>query len=122
MEPELQPGTYVFCAMPPKARLPEGIAPIGMIDEKEGQTLILDVAMAALLDCPKSAPMRLITLNVHSSLEAVGLTAAFAAELGSHGISANVVAGFYHDHIFVGLEDAQKAVAVLEALAARSGR
>ena len=63
--------------------------------------------------------MRLITLTVHSSLDAIGLTAAFAEELTRHGISANVVAAFYHDHIFVGAGDAERAVAVLQALSKR---
>ena len=66
-----------------------------------------------------SAPMRQITLTIHSSLEAVGLTGAFATELARHGISANVVAGFYHDHIFVGAADADRAMAALTDLAAR---
>jgi len=52
-------------------------------------------------------------LDIHSSLQAVGLTAAFATELGKHGISANVVAAYYHDHIFVDKKDGEKALKVL---------
>jgi hypothetical protein len=55
----------------------------------------------------------MITLNVHSSLEAIGLTAAVAGRLALHGISANVVAAYYHDHIFVPTADAERAVVVL---------
>ncbi len=58
-----------------------------------------------------------ITLNVHSSLEAVGLTAAFAKALGDAGISCNVVAAYYHDHIFVDVKDAEKAMDVLQRMA-----
>ncbi|MEM6700501.1 MAG: ACT domain-containing protein, partial [Bacteroidota bacterium] len=58
-----------------------------------------------------------ITLEVHSALEAVGLTAAFATAFAQHNISCNVVAGYYHDHIFVGKKDAEKAVEVLKSLA-----
>lgn len=120
MEPELQPGLFVFCSIPHGQRLPDDVVPVGRFIEKEGHTLILDADTADRLDCPKSAPMRQITLTVHSSLDAVGLTAAFATELGSHGISANVVAGYYHDHIFVGAGDAGRAMEALRDLSRRS--
>ncbi|WP_367187102.1 ACT domain-containing protein [Mucilaginibacter sp.] len=57
-----------------------------------------------------------IILTIHSSLEAVGLTAAFSNALAKEGISCNVVAAFYHDHIFVAKRDAKKAMSVLKAL------
>ena len=41
------------------------------------------------------------TISVHSSLEAVGLTAALTRVLTNRGISANVIAAFFHDHILV---------------------
>lgn len=120
MKPELQPGEFVFCSLPPEEALPDGIEPLGMFLEKEGRTVIVDAASATGLDCPKTAPMRYITLTVHSSFEAVGLTAAFSTELGRHGISANVVAGYYHDHIFVAARDAERAADVLRELSRRS--
>ncbi len=58
-----------------------------------------------------------ITLKVNSALEAVGLTAAFSSALGDAGISCNVIAAYHHDHIFVPLQEAQKALEVLEHLA-----
>jgi hypothetical protein len=57
-----------------------------------------------------------ITLNVHSGLDAVGLTAALSSKLAEHGISANVIAGYFHDHIFVQNEHAEKAIAALNEL------
>lgn len=59
---------------------------------------------------------RAITLEVHSSLNAVGLTAAVSGALARRGISANVVAAFYHDHIFVPAGQAQEALETLGAL------
>ncbi len=120
MEPELQPGEFVFCSLPHGQELPEGIEPVGTFREQEGLTLIVDAGVAMRLDCPKSAPMRCISLTVYSSLEAVGLTAAFSAELSRHGISANVVAAYHHDHIFVGAADTGRAMQALCDLSRRS--
>lgn len=118
MEPTLRDGAYVFATVSGTV-IPAGIDPIGTFREAEGLTLILPAAEAARAGLDASPPMRLITLSVHSSLEAVGLTAAFATELARHGISANVVAGYYHDHIFIGAADAERAVAALRMLSMR---
>ena len=58
-------------------------------------------------------PMARITLTIHSALEAVGLTAAVSTALADHGISANMVAGFHHDHIFLPAKDADRALNIL---------
>lgn len=57
-----------------------------------------------------------ITMRIHSSLSAVGFTAAFSRALTDAGISCNVFAGYYHDHIFVPEAAQSKAMAVLTAL------
>ncbi len=62
-----------------------------------------------------------ITLRVHSSLDAVGLTAAFATALADAGLSCNVLAGSFHDHLFVRYDDGPRAVTVLQRLAAAGG-
>ena len=85
--------------------------------ETEGTTLIVPWERAEEFDIC-SEPMARITLNIHSSLEAVGLTAAVSQALASEAISANVVAGFYHDHIFVPQTAGERAVACLTLLAA----
>jgi len=118
MQPELQPGAFVFATIEGHD-IPAGLEPIGTFRESEGTTLILPAHDAGHPAIVASKPMRQITLTVHSSLDAVGLTAAFATELTRHGISANVVAGDYHDHIFVAEKDAERAVAALEALSSR---
>jgi len=79
-----------------------------MFQEPEGMTLIYESD-----EQPRYA---MITLTVHSSLEAVGLTAAISAALTKQQISANVVAAFYHDHIFVLEGDADRAMAALLAV------
>lgn len=119
MEPSLAAGSFVYASVPAcdiAAHLARGA--IGLFREEEGITLILPTEAAEGLAA--SAPMRMITLTVHSSLEAVGLTAAFATALTAEGISANVVAGFHHDHIFVPERDAERALAALRVLSHRA--
>ncbi len=117
MNPELNDGDYVFCTVTDSRRI-EGIEVIGSFREREGLTVILERSQAQQLGLDCDYVMAWITLTVHSSLAAVGLTAAFASALGQAGISCNVVAGFYHDHLFVGKDDAQEAMTALRGLAA----
>jgi uncharacterized protein len=86
--------------------------------EREGITLIVRKVDAERYVALFDTVLRQITLNVHSTLEAVGLTAAVATRLAQHGISANVVAAYYHDHIFVPASDAKRALQALRALQA----
>ncbi len=119
MKPNLAEGEFVYCSVPASALADHlHLDPIGLFREKEGVTLILPLEAARMAGFPAAPVMRMITLEVHSSLEAVGLTAAFATALGNEGISANVVAAYYHDHIFVPAADAGRAMAALLALSA----
>lgn len=68
------------------------------------------------LGIENESPYAKLTIDVHTSLELVGLTAVMATELAKYGISANVVAAFYHDHVFVQYELRQKATQLLESL------
>ncbi|MGV1761247.1 ACT domain-containing protein [Rhizobium sp. A22-96] len=119
MKPNLVEGEFVYCTVP-SSTLADHIhlEPIGFFREGEGVTLILPLEAARQAGFPIAPAMRMITLDVHSSLEAIGLTAAFATALGNAGISANVVAAYYHDHIFVPAADADRAMAALQALSA----
>jgi hypothetical protein len=118
MRPRLNPGRYVFTTVP--GGPPQGVSPVVTVAEEEGTTLVLRQAEADAAGLPYDYIAGWITLRVHSALDAVGLTAALAAELARAGLSCNVVAGFHHDHLFVPEERAAEAVALLEALAARS--
>ncbi|MGW7452273.1 ACT domain-containing protein [Streptomyces sp. NPDC054787] len=119
MRPELNEGVYVFCTVPGRT-VPPGTAPVATILEPEGLTLVLRQEDADAAGLAYDYTAGWITLRIHSALDAVGLTAAFATELGAHGLSCNVIAGHHHDHLFVAAERAAEAVAVLEDLAARS--
>lgn len=115
MQPRVVPETYVWCTV---ESVPEGIDPVVTVAEDEGLTMVVRQVQAVAAGLEHEFPSARITLEVHSALEAVGLTAAFARALTDAGISANVVAGFHHDHIFVPAGRAADAMAALEALAA----
>lgn len=119
MSPQLNAGEYVFCTQR-DGQLPAGLEIIGSFREQEGLTVILERSLAVQAGFNFDYVAAWITLNVHSALEAVGLTAAFATALGKAGISCNVIAGYYHDHLFVGQADAERAMQVLRDLAANA--
>lgn len=117
MEPVLKPGEYVFTTFYDiDWRQIADLQPISVFKENEGISLVIDRKTADEYDIPYDSVFRLISLHVHSSLDAVGLTAAFSGALGKAGISANVIAAYYHDHIFVPADKADQAVKVLEQL------
>lgn len=116
MQPRLHEGDYVFCTVPSLAGF-ETAQLAGMFKEEEGFTVIIAKALADKRLLPYSFIAAWITLTVHSSLEAVGLTAAFSSALAAEGISCNTVAAFYHDHIFVNRKDADRAMNILSRFA-----
>ncbi|GGM04983.1 hypothetical protein GCM10009425_15390 [Pseudomonas asuensis] len=116
MQPVLNPGQYVFCTLG-EQQLPVDVTPLATFREQEGMTVILARQDADRLSLSYTYVAAWITLNVHSALEAVGLTAAFSNALAQQGISCNVVAGFYHDHLFVAEADGEAAMATLFQLA-----
>lgn len=115
MKPVLNDGNFVFCTV-------KDIAQLNLNDillffkEEEGVTIIVEQTIADNLQLDYSFVASQITLTVHSSLEAVGLTAAFSKALAEEQISCNVVAGYFHDHIFVEKKMADKAMAVLNRI------
>lgn len=117
MSPVLMDGEFVFCSFA-DARYGDhaNLAPIAAMQEHEGLTLVIPKAKADEQALDYGSVFRGITLMVHSSLEAVGLTAAFSRKLTEHGISANVIAGYFHDHIFVQHDRAEQALAALREL------
>ncbi|HAS6042359.1 TPA: ACT domain-containing protein [Vibrio vulnificus] len=118
MSPQLVEGDYVFCTVDGPLKDYLHLDPIATFREQEGLTLVLEAQQAEQAGLTTDSRFCLITLTVHSSLEAVGLTAAFASKLASYGISANVIAGYYHDHIFVPQRKAHEAMSALTELTA----
>ena len=117
MQPQLLETEWVFYSV--KGRLGDYLAlnPIATFMEPEGLTLVLEKLEAIKAGLVFEQTFCQITLSVHSSLEAVGLTAAVAAKLTAKGISANVIAAYYHDHIFVPSAKASAALVALQEFA-----
>ncbi|MCF7483114.1 ACT domain-containing protein [Vibrio sp. J1-1] len=113
LRPQLVDSELVFCTVSGELKNYLSLNPIATFTETEGLTLVIEKSAALEAGLSFEGSFKQITLTVHSSLEAVGLTAAVATKLASKGISANVIAAFYHDHIFV---QSSKANAALEAL------
>ena len=108
-------GHYVFCVVNDLSRIdPSEI--ISTFREEEGITIVIKQELADQLNLTYSFIAAWITLTVHSSLEAVGLTAAFSSALSDEGISCNVIAAYYHDHIFVNKKDSEKTMDILRRL------
>ena len=114
MSPELTEGEFVFCSVSGPLDQYLALQPVATFTEAEGLTLILPKSKAQEFGLSFEGEFRQITLTVHSSLDAVGLTAAVATKLASKGISANVIAAFYHDHIFIQSAKAGAALAALK--------
>lgn len=117
MAPVLDPATWHFCTVTDPALVARA-NPLALFREDEGLSLILDVSQARALGLATDLPMARITLTVHSALDGVGLTAAVASALADANIPCNMVAAYHHDHAFVPLDDAPRALAILKALAA----
>src|SRR5690349_16219737 len=118
MRPKLRDETYVFVTVPADAAVPEGLQVLMSFREDEGLTMIvleqqaLAAGMVGIFKC------RMITLMVHSSLDAVGFLAAITTHLAAAGISVNPVSAFFHDHLFIPTERADEAAEILRRLAA----
>ncbi len=116
MSPMLNDGEYVFCSVEGDLVDYQYLNPIATFREAEGLTLVVNESSATEAGIEFDGVFRMLTLTVHSSLQAVGLTAAVANKLTEKGISANVIAAYYHDHVFVQADKAELALDALQEL------
>lgn len=120
MKPELRPGIFVFCTIAPNERIPAALNPLLTFREQEGTTLVIPREEAEAIGTRYAFASRLITLTVHSALDAIGFLAAITTRLAEAGISVNAVSAFHHDHLFVPADRADDAMAVLQTLSGAS--
>ena len=117
MKPEMRDGIFVFCTIAGDKKIPATLTPLLTFREPEGTTLVIPQEEAERIGLPHQFASRLITLTVHSSLDAVGFLAAITARLAAAGISVNAVSAFYHDHLFVPEHRAEEALGLLQNIA-----
>ena len=116
MDPILQEDEYVFCSVSSDEFSKFRSPPICWFHEAEGITIIIKKDEAEHEELDYEFPSRMVTLNVHSSLSAVGFLAAIASKLAAHGISVNAISAYYHDHIFVPTERIEEVMRLLSEL------
>lgn len=118
----LHPETFVFSTVSSSAELPSSLQAQMSFRENEGLTIITTQTAAELHHLKCVFPCRMITLDVHSSLEAVGFIAFVAGKLSEKGIAVNPVSGFYHDHLFVPYGTIDKVTEILQNISAEARR
>lgn len=112
LRPSVRQGSFVYVTL----TTPPDVEAYARVVEDEGVTLVVDQALADERGWDYEGAFGWITLQVHTSLSAVGITAAVATALSRVGISCNVLAGFYHDHLLVPAEAVDEAIEVLGGL------
>lgn len=120
LELSMHPSIFVFLTFPPSTNPPSGLFQQMMFREAEGLTVISTLDSAEEHGLSYTFPSRMITCEVHSSLEAVGFIAEMARVLTEHDLGVNPVSGFYHDHLFIPRGCEQNAIAALKAMALRA--
>lgn len=114
MQPVLCPGEYVFCSISDRDNRYSHLDAIAQFKETEGITLILQREQADAANLAYRSVFSMITLSVHSSLEAVGFLAAITTKLAEHKIPVNPVSAYYHDHLFVPVSRTQEVMMLLQ--------
>lgn len=114
LSPHKDQCTYVFISS--KEAISPEITPLMTFQEREGQTYIIKSKDAKANNYDFTQIWSCISLGYESDLEMTGLTAAISSALSDASIPCNVVAAFYHDHIFVPEDRGEEAMIILELI------
>ncbi len=106
-------GVYVYATVAPGEPLPD-IPIAAVVSETEGTTIVLDRDVAVAAGIAWEFEAAWLSITVHTSLEAVGVTASVATALAMKGIPCNVLAGFHHDHLLVPIDRVDDAIAAVD--------
>ena len=117
LQPQVRVGEYVVVSLTAEPDAPCA----AVIREDEGVTCVVRREVADENGWPYDFVAGWVTLQVHSALEAVGLTAEVSRTLAAEGIPANVLAGFFHDHLLVPADRVDDTLRALADLSARGG-
>ncbi len=115
LRPKQRAGRFVFVSL---REGDQAVPVVATVLEDEGLTGVVTQEDADRHGLDYDLVCGWITLQVHSALDAVGLTAAVATALTERDIPANVIAGRHHDHVLVPAERVDAAIEALEALVA----
>ena len=118
LSPRLNEGDYVFVSVKSTKEFSRSMV-LFEFKEKEGTTIVLSQKAADQYNLKYTFIACWITLEVYSSLNAIGLTAAISTALTKHEIPCNIVAGYHHDHLFVRKELAAQTMSVLRNLSSQ---
>lgn len=119
LSPSLSREVFVFASCD-RGRIPPDVRPQMSFLEAEGTTIVLEQSLAIAKSIPFEFPCRMITINIHSSLNAVGLLAEITSAMASNGIAVNAVSAFFHDHLFVPVGTEERAMKILDHLSTRN--
>lgn len=122
MRPAVAPACYVFATFPVGEAIPAELNPLMHFREREGTTLIIEERVAREHGIAFSFRSRMITLDIHSSLDAVGFLAFISTRLAAAGLPVNPVSGYFHDHLFIPADRAEEAMAILNGIVVENGR
>jgi hypothetical protein len=116
INPQLKEGKYVYCSVDKQTLQQLDISPLLTFKEDEGVTLVIEKYKADAHYLEYQTIWELVTLSVHSSLNAIGFIAAITQHLAKYEISTNVISAFHHDHLLVPLGKGERAVELLKEL------